>query len=398
MSIENRNYQKMKNLFFCADINKKKMRKIIITSNRRKQKKMLLNNLCISFNTEKKSEKGKMETKQNKTKIHVVNFLPQDLSEEKEALLKKKKENLNSKNLENVQHLENFQNSEYILTIYELKKQKMIKIIYDFFYNILLFCINKNLSLVEISTFLSINKYIFFKLINTCPNITTLFLEYKAIMLNHSISRLPYSVKVFSFSSFKLLIKYSLNTLFKHFPFYKYIFNPSHKIYFECIDINDSYEKKCIDNYCADDINITDDVTSLSLSCKDNVDYVQDLIKLKIGCVNNLNSDEEKKNSFIKEFKTYLEMFHIKNDSVVFEVNNFHKVHNIDQIIKQIKKEQVNTTVDLTQEDIQKNKTKITEHNKEQLVKKINLLYKDLENRIMCQLGQYIGNNIREEE
>lgn len=118
---------------------------------------------------------------------------------------------------------------------------------------------------------------------------------------------------------------------------------------------------------------------------------------VNIGCVNNLNSNDEKKKSFIKEFSTYLEKFHIKNDPVVFEVNNFRKAINVDQIIKQIEKEQVNITVELTEEDIKKNKTKVKEHNKEQLLNKINFLYKDLENRIMCQLEQYIGNNTREE-
>ncbi|CRG94030.1 conserved Plasmodium protein, unknown function [Plasmodium gallinaceum] len=363
MSLKNEDEKNKTEFFVCADINKKKMRKIIISTDKKKQKKLLIKSLHINFNMNK-NEKNKKE----KLMISIDNFLPKELNNESINIKKNKNED---------------EDLEYLHSLNTLKKQKMMKIVCDFFYNILIFCINKNLSLVEISTFLSIKKYIFFKFVNSCQNIINLFLEFKKIMLKHSINRIPYYVKVFSYSSLDLLIRYSFKTFFKNFSFYKFIFNPSYKIYFECIDNNSTIcEEK--------DFNKNDDAIPYNLNTPDNINYIKDLIRLNVGSISNLKQKEINKDSPIKEIQKYLYKFNIKNDYIVFEINEFKKDKNLQRIFNDMKNnnDQIHSMNDKKKSELQHEKS----INKDKLIKRVDNLYNDLERRIVSNLNQLLNN------
>ncbi|CRH00686.1 conserved Plasmodium protein, unknown function [Plasmodium relictum] len=362
MNLKNEDGKNKTEFFVCADISKKKMRKIIITTDRKKQKELLIKNLNIKFNINKKEIK-----KKEKMMIPIDNFLPKELNNESINVKKSKNE---------------FEDLEYLYNLNILKKQKMIKIVYDFFYNILLFCINKNLSLAEISTFLSIKKYIFFKFVNDCQNLINLFLDFKKIMLRHSINRIPYYVKVFSYSSLELLIRYSLKTFFKNFYLYKFIFNPTYKIYFECIDNNSTIcEMEDLKN---------NDIISYSLNSPDNIKYIKDLIRLNVGCVNNLKAKELNEDVFIKELQKYFDKFNIKNDYIVSEINQFKKDKNLERVFRHIKSNHPNEINSLNDEKKDEVHEKLI--NKEKLIKRVDNLYNDLESRIVSRLNKFLYN------
>eukprot|EP00366_Plasmodium_knowlesi_P003718 XP_002261215.1 hypothetical protein, conserved in Plasmodium species [Plasmodium knowlesi strain H] len=268
----------------CADIKKHEMRKIIVISDRKAQRRELIKKLHIHFRrTDEKSKRGKRKN----AKLAIYDFLPVGLNDE--VLEARKFEQRNPVTLEGVHTpcvVKNGVTSDSIRSEYEsshlystnvMRRKKMKKIVNDFFYNTLRYCISRDLSVVEISTYLSIMKYIFLKVVyGGRSHVVELFAEFKKVMLHHSINRSPSCVKIFSYTSLRVLIKYALNTFFRNFFFYKFIFLPIYDIHFD--GGFDDLEKLENEEDDDDDIGFDEDATVCSLDTPSGGDYVRKLL------------------------------------------------------------------------------------------------------------------------
>merc|ERR1711869_181075 len=52
----------------------------------------------------------------------------------------------------------------------------------------------------------------------------------KSMLLRHSVTRPPYSVAVFSANDLKVIMDYVLNTFFRHFNLYQYVYVPHRQL------------------------------------------------------------------------------------------------------------------------------------------------------------------------
>ncbi|VTZ69419.1 CLAMP domain-containing protein, putative [Plasmodium chabaudi chabaudi] len=369
--------------FTYIDIKKKDMRKIITMCNKRKQKKILMKKLNMDF-----GEKNiKINANTKKAFLRINNFLPVGINNEE-------MEN-DQEDFRKVWMEKNTINCLYDLSLYNMnkvKKRKMKKIVTDLFYNILIYCIGINLSIREISTFLSIQKYIFLKLVNGYENIINLFLQFKNIILKHSINRKPNYIKIFSYSSTKLLIKYSINNFFKKFAFYKFIFNPIYKINFEC-QTNQIFDLNICDDKCYDirDVEkLNDTIQFYNFENAEELNRVKDLVKLNVGSVSNF--ENKNNDSFEKEFQNYLDKYNIKKDLNIFEVNKYKTDKNLQKVFNNIKKKSNCPTKFCENCETQKKKNFEKDTSKEQIIKKANNLYSDLEERVITRLNRLLGN------
>ncbi|ETB61118.1 hypothetical protein YYC_02039 [Plasmodium yoelii 17X] len=381
--------------FTYIDIRKKDMRKIITMCNKKKQKKILIKKLKMNF-----GEKYiKINENKKKTFLRINNFLPVGINNEQTI---EEIEN-DQENFRKVWMEKNTTTCLYDLSLYnidKMKKKKMKKIVTDLFYNTLIYCIGINLSIREISTFLSIQKYIFLKLVNGYENIINLFLQFKNIILKHSINRKPNYIKIFSYSSTKLLIKYSINNFFKKFAFYKFIFNPIYKINFEC-QTNQIFDF-CICDDQLYDIRDTeksnDNIKIYNFESPEELDRVKHLVKLNVGNVtnfenkNNDNFENKNNDNFEKEFQNYLDKYNIKKGLNIFEVNKCKTDKNLQKVFNSIKKKSDYPTKFCENCQAQKKKNLEKDISKEQLIKKVNNLYNDLEERVITRLNILLGN------
>ncbi|SBS93444.1 conserved Plasmodium protein, unknown function [Plasmodium ovale curtisi] len=402
MEWQNEDIRGKTKIFKCADIKKKEMRKIIIMSNRKRQKRTLLEKLNIRLNIENDYNRITFD----KVVLDVDNFLPNGVNNEKNIL---EIYNFGKKKKTKPKELS-------ICSINNMRKKKIKKIVGDLFHNILLFCIRKNLSIVEISTFISIQKYVFLKFIYNCDNIKNIFLELKNILLRHSINRAPYHVKIFSYTSAKMLLNYSLKMFFKNFSFYKFIFNPTFSIHFGCEldhvlgfemdaakETTTRAEATTDDGVVADGMSSTpgpcfldDDSVYCSLSTNDGAKLVKDLLKLNTGSINTVcpsANGESGEDVFMKEIQQYFDTFFIKNDPIVFEINKCKRDRNLQRVFTKIKN---NTTprISLMGNDINgKEQSSEKFFSKEQLTKRVDSLYSDLEGRVISRLNMLLNGN-----
>ncbi|KEG02450.1 conserved Plasmodium protein, unknown function [Plasmodium vinckei vinckei] len=373
--------------FTYIDIKKKDMRKIITMCNKRKQKKVLMKKLKMDFG----ENNIKITEKTKKTFLRINNFLPVGINNEPTI---EEMEN-DQECFRNVWMEKKTTTCLYDLSLYninKIKKRKMKKIVTDLFYNILIYCIGINLSIREISTFLSIQKYIFLKLVNGYENIINLFLEFKNIILKHSINRKPNYIKIFSYSSTKLLIKYSMNNFFKKFAFYKFIFNPIYKINFECqtnqiFDL-DIFDDKCYDIRSMEKLN--DNIQFYNFENVEEMNRVKDLVKLNVGSVTNF--ENKNNDNFEKEFQNYLDKYSITKNLNIFEVNKYKTDKNLQKVFNSIKKKSSYPTKFCENCEAQKKKNFEKDTSKEQIIKKANNLYTDLEERVITRLNLLLGS------
>ncbi|KOB62426.1 hypothetical protein PFHG_04148 [Plasmodium falciparum HB3] len=334
--------------FVFHDIKKKRMREIILMCNKKKQKKMLLKSLNIKFIYEEKNKK--------RVKIHVDNFLPVSINSDME-IIKKYKEILYDDNYCN------------IYDINKLKIGKMKKILKDFFYDIFLFC-----------------KYIFYKFIYKCQNIINLFLEYKQIMLSHCINRVPYFIKVFSFSSLHILLKYSIRSFFKNYSFYKYIFTPNYKICFLCIHKNSYYseiEKEDTSQICFDDVSTCQEINILG-----SEEYLRGLVTSSVGFIDNYD-DKNRGNNFLEIFQKHMNIFDIKKDDVHFKINKYEQRIDIEKAFSHIKN-------NILQKYDERRREKKKDNDK--LIRRVQNMYDDVENKIMSSLKKILDITNYDEE
>jgi hypothetical protein len=93
------------------------------------------------------------------------------------------------------------------------------------FYNFL-FCHSANFSTAKTSCFLSIMKQVFHSMIAERLTSEETFDLAKTLFLRHSVTRPPTSVAIFSANDLKVIMDYVLNTFFRHFNLYQYVYVP----------------------------------------------------------------------------------------------------------------------------------------------------------------------------
>ncbi|EUD64776.1 hypothetical protein C922_04812 [Plasmodium inui San Antonio 1] len=322
----------------CADINKHEMRKIIVISDRRTQRRALIKKLNIHFRSKDEiAKRGKIK----KAKLSIDDFLPVGLNGE--VVEGKKFQQRDVVSLEGKHFPFGMANgvtshrvrsecdSFDVYSTNVMRRKKMKKIVSDLFSNTLTYCISRDLSIVEISTYLSIMKYIFFKLVNERGgHIVDLFAELKKVMLHHSVNRSPSCVKIFSYSSLRLLIKYALNTFFRNFFFYKFIFVPIYDIHFES-GIEDLGKLEM-----HDEIGFDEDDAICSLDTPSGGDYVRRLLNLHVGEINHLTFGESSEDAFIREVQNRLSRFEIGKEPVTFQTNKSKENRNLKKLCKRV--------------------------------------------------------------
>ncbi|GAW81586.1 hypothetical protein, conserved [Plasmodium gonderi] len=385
--IDENGKRRVEEFLTCSDISKHNMRKIIVMNDKRKQKMTLLKKLNIHFNST--HEMVMKREKKKKIKLIIDNFLPIGLNGEMEQSKKfiyrnviSSREGYSPQSVQNgiiENSASSVDNESDVYHMSHMKRKKMKKILYDFFYNTLIFCIKKNLSVVEISTYMSIQKNIFFKFVSGNDNVVNLFSYFKNIMLHHSINRSPNYVKVFSYSSLKLLMKYTLNTFFKHFFLYKFIFRPIYQITFEGKD--DEFDQLEM----AEEICFNEDALICTLDTHPGRDHVRELVNLSVGEINDVKFGESREDVFAKELLTYLDKFQIQKEPSTFEINKCKKNKNLQKLYKRV--ENYNQVEDREKKGPEKYNSYRDSFTRE----KMDNLYNDLEARIIHRLSAHLG-------
>jgi len=93
------------------------------------------------------------------------------------------------------------------------------------FYNFL-FCHSACFNATKTSCFLAIMKRVFRSMIAERLTCVETFELCKALLLKHSVARPPWSIAVFSANDLKVITDYVLNTFFRHFNLYQYVYVP----------------------------------------------------------------------------------------------------------------------------------------------------------------------------
>ena len=102
---------------------------------------------------------------------------------------------------------------------------KRLLIELDLFYYLIRFTKSNNFNYQQVSTIFSIVRSVHKMAISTpCNNLKDTIEEFYRLLLHHSANRPPYSIGVFTTDQVKLITDYVLNTYFKHFKFYKYVY------------------------------------------------------------------------------------------------------------------------------------------------------------------------------
>lgn len=91
------------------------------------------------------------------------------------------------------------------------------------FYNFL-FCNSAQFTPEKTSCFLSIMKQVFRAMIHERLSSAETFELLRELLLRHSVARPPKSIAVFSANDLKVLTDYVVNTFFRHYKLYQYVF------------------------------------------------------------------------------------------------------------------------------------------------------------------------------
>jgi len=118
------------------------------------------------------------------------------------------------------------------------------RILYDFYYFVLMFAKEINLEPIQISIFFSIMK----KTHEICISSPYMKLDedyasFQKLILTHSIDRPPFSKKYFSLEQITKITEYATNTYFRHYTMYKYTFTKQQKLTLNTIEIGNESEK-----------------------------------------------------------------------------------------------------------------------------------------------------------
>ncbi|XP_073490805.1 cilia- and flagella-associated protein 119 isoform X2 [Aquarana catesbeiana] len=109
----------------------------------------------------------------------------------------------------------------------------------DLYYFTVRFCRDSGFTREQTSCLFSIMKEIHGTCVETSlGNVDECFQYFKELLLCHAVHRPPFSIEVFTQQQLPHISDYVLNTYFRHFKLYKYIFTPQ-----VCLDLTVSYEE-----------------------------------------------------------------------------------------------------------------------------------------------------------
>uniref|UniRef100_A0A0G4HAH1 Uncharacterized protein n=1 Tax=Chromera velia CCMP2878 TaxID=1169474 RepID=A0A0G4HAH1_9ALVE len=97
-------------------------------------------------------------------------------------------------------------------------------IVSDFLLNALLFCISKQMTFEKTSTFLSLLHETLHESVVARLSPGSSFDFFKKLLLQHCIQRPPFSVGVFSHQDLQEVQNYAMNTFFRHYKLYQYVY------------------------------------------------------------------------------------------------------------------------------------------------------------------------------
>jgi len=107
------------------------------------------------------------------------------------------------------------------------------EILKDFYFNNYTFCAQNKFDLEKTGTYLSIMKLVQEESARSRLGPTECFDSlFKPWLLKHAVQRPPLGVQIFSFEDCKLLTEYTLNTFFRHYKLYAYVYVPHRELEF----------------------------------------------------------------------------------------------------------------------------------------------------------------------
>lgn len=105
------------------------------------------------------------------------------------------------------------------------------EIVADLHFNNFLFCHSAKFSPEKTSCFLSIMKLVFQAMIDEWLSSAMTFDLLRMQLLRHSVPRPPWSIAVFSANDLQVLTDYVVNTFFRHFKLYQYVYVPHRQLH-----------------------------------------------------------------------------------------------------------------------------------------------------------------------
>jgi len=114
-----------------------------------------------------------------------------------------------------------------IFNLDDHKDNMKTAILLDLYYYTIMFTRENKYTREQASAFFSIIKRIHEVCIETpFGNVEHCFRYFRALVLCHAVKRPPYSIDLFTPEEVRLLTEYVINTYFRHFKMYKYVFTP----------------------------------------------------------------------------------------------------------------------------------------------------------------------------
>ncbi|KAH6583888.1 hypothetical protein BASA61_007797 [Batrachochytrium salamandrivorans] len=121
----------------------------------------------------------------------------------------------------------------YLKNLFKLDDSEKDEIILDLYYYTLSFSKESDFTPEQTSALFSIIKVTHCEVVSTSQiNLEKDFAYFKNLLLAHSIHRPPFSEKIFSFAEFKLVMEHIIQTYFRHYLMYKYVFTKKMRLGF----------------------------------------------------------------------------------------------------------------------------------------------------------------------
>ncbi|CAF2532981.1 unnamed protein product [Rotaria sp. Silwood2] len=119
--------------------------------------------------------------------------------------------------------------NNFFIKIFNLEPNtKRTTILCDLYYYALNFARTNKFNHEQISTFISIIKRVHEMCIQTpFANMEETYKYFKGLVLKHSLSRPPHSLRIFTVDGTKQITDYIVDTYFRHYKMYKFIFTPT---------------------------------------------------------------------------------------------------------------------------------------------------------------------------
>ncbi|KAM8962418.1 cilia- and flagella-associated protein 119 [Pelodytes ibericus] len=114
-----------------------------------------------------------------------------------------------------------------ILCVGSSVSESRVSVLLDLYYYTMRFCRDSEFSREQTSCLFSIVKETHATCLDTpLGNADVCYKYFKELLLCHAIHRPPYSLKLFTPEQIQCISHYFLNTYFRHFKLYKYVFTP----------------------------------------------------------------------------------------------------------------------------------------------------------------------------